>query len=264
MRRTAIVAAALCGVMAASNGLVNAAEPPTAAPIAVSYDALPPALDLVPFAVVDIPVAPELQVGTNVPQAAVLADGGVVLVDEQQPIAYLVGRDGSTSSVALDGSPKFIVATPGPSCTDSRVQRRGGALEFVAIALTGANAGAGRRPASHRRSVARTSNCPSGLRQHGRRRRRPHPPAGCGDDRSCRRQRRPGWNRAGAAVADRRRRRRQRRSRHVVAGNPAQPRLDDRRSPASRRRRRPRDSGGVYWTTSARPTGRRASSRRCR
>ena len=140
MRRTAIVAAALCGVMAASNGLVNAAEPPTATPIAVSYDALPPALDLVPFAVVDIPVAPELQVGTNVPQAAVLADGGVVLVDEQQPIAYLVGRDGSTSSVALDGSPKFIVATPGPVVYGLQ-STAGGALEFVAISLAGANAG---------------------------------------------------------------------------------------------------------------------------
>ncbi len=126
----------------------GAAEPTGAAPlsaapgtsIAVSYADLPPALDLVPYAVVDVPVDTELEVGTNVPQAAVLADGGVILVEESSPTAYLVGRDGSASSVALDVTPKFIVATPGPVVYGLDAPPDG-ALEFVAVSLTGANAG---------------------------------------------------------------------------------------------------------------------------
>ena len=106
----------------------------------VGYDDLPPALDLVPYAVVDVPVDDEFEVGTNVPQAAVLADGGVILVDAQLPTAYLVGRDGSVSSVALDVVPKFIVATPGPVVYGLE-STEGSGLEFVAISLIGPNAG---------------------------------------------------------------------------------------------------------------------------
>ena len=97
-------------------------------------------LNLVPYAVVDVPVDAELEVGTNVPQAAVLADGGVILIDEQVPTAYLVGRDGSASTVALDVVPKFIVATPGPVVYGLE-PTEGTGLEFVAVSLTGLNAG---------------------------------------------------------------------------------------------------------------------------
>ena len=111
------LAVAIAAVAAPGAAEPTGAAPLSAAPgtaIAVSYADLPPALDLVPYAVVDVPVDTELEVGTNVPQAAVLADGGVILVEESSPTAYLVGRDGSVSSVALDVTPKFIVATPGP------------------------------------------------------------------------------------------------------------------------------------------------------
>ena len=74
MRRTGIVAAALvCGTVA-SPGVIGAA--PSGEPIAVSYADLPPALNLVPYATVEVPVDTEFEVGTIVPQAAVLADGG--------------------------------------------------------------------------------------------------------------------------------------------------------------------------------------------
>ena len=137
------LAVAIAAVAAPGAAEPTGAAPLSAAPgtaIAVSYADLPPALDLVPYAVVDVPVDTELEVGTNVPQAAVLADGGVILVEESSPTAYLVGRDGSASSVALDVTPKFIVATPGPIVYGLDASPDG-ALQFVAVSLTGANAG---------------------------------------------------------------------------------------------------------------------------
>ena len=139
MRRTAIVAAAIsCGALIP--GSTSAAPPAPGEPIAVSYADLPPALNLVPYAVVDVPVDADGEFGTNVPQAAVLADGGVILIDERVPTAYVVGRDGSASTVALDVVPKFLVATPGPVVYGLEPSE-GGALEFVAISLTGDTAG---------------------------------------------------------------------------------------------------------------------------
>ena len=198
---------------------------PPGTPIAVSYDDLPPALDLVPFAVVDIPVDAELEVGTNVPQAAVLADGGVILVDEQQPTAHLVGRDGSVTV----GRPRCRTEVhrrhPGPGRVRTGVHRRGAGLEFVAISLIGAERRAGRRPSTDRRSVALPRIARRDVRQHSRRRRRPRPPAGGGDDRPRRRLRRPGERGRRPAVADRRRQRRDRRFSAVAADDRAPPRL---------------------------------------
>ena len=138
MRRTGIVAAALvCGTVA-SPGVIGSA--PSGEPIVVSYADLPPALNLVPYATVEVPVDTEFEVGTIVPQAAVLADGAVILVDERQPIAYVVARDGSASSVTLDVTPKLLVATPGPVVYGLEAPA-GGALEFVAVSLAGPTAG---------------------------------------------------------------------------------------------------------------------------
>jgi Putative peptidoglycan binding domain len=134
----------LAGTLAAA---AEVATPAPGTPIAVSYADLPPALNLEPYAVVDVAVDTELEVGTNVPAAAVLSDGGVILVDERSSSAFLVGRDGSASAVTLDVVPQFIVATPGP-VVYGLAEAGGGGLEFVAVSLVGANAGhvVARRP----------------------------------------------------------------------------------------------------------------------
>ena len=43
-----------------------------------------------------------------------LSDGGAIVVDGRTATAFLVGHDGSVSSVRLDVVPRFVVATPGP------------------------------------------------------------------------------------------------------------------------------------------------------
>jgi Putative peptidoglycan binding domain len=135
-----VVAAVACGVAGCQGATAAAAPAPPGAPITISYADLPPALNLVPYAVVDVPVDTELEVGTNVPEVAVLADDGAILVDEGGSNAFLVGRDGSVSSVALDVLPRFIVATPGP-VVYGLAEAGGGGIESVAISLMGANAG---------------------------------------------------------------------------------------------------------------------------
>ena len=135
-RRWVIGATALPFVLGA--GSAGAAAPATT--VAVSYDDLPPALSLVPYAVVDVPVESASEVGTNVPEVAVLPDGGAILVEDTLSTAFLVGRDGTVSSVALDVVPHFVVATPGP-VVYGLAEAGGGGLEFTATALSGPTAG---------------------------------------------------------------------------------------------------------------------------
>jgi hypothetical protein len=133
----AVVAAvlAMVGLDASTADPAGAAAAPDA-PISVSYTDLPPALDLIPYATVSIPAS-----DGSVPQVGVLSDGGAIVVDDGTSVAWLVGRDGSASSVPLDVVPRFVVATPGPVVYGLAETSDARALEFVAVALMGANAG---------------------------------------------------------------------------------------------------------------------------
>ena len=102
----------MVGAEASTAPTAGAAAAP-GAPISVSYTDLPPALNLIPYATVPIPAGADSGAG-DVPQVAVLSDGGAIAVDDRTSTAWLVGRDGSMSSVPLDVVPRFIVATPGP------------------------------------------------------------------------------------------------------------------------------------------------------
>jgi peptidoglycan hydrolase-like protein with peptidoglycan-binding domain len=144
--RSRTIIAALAILAAAPAGA--AAAQPAEDPIAVSYTDLPPALNLAAYARVDVPLEPAAATAAGVPQAAVLPDGGVILVEDTTATAYLVGRNGRWSSVPLEVVPRFIVATPGPVVYGLAESTAAGGLEFVAIALLGDNAGrvVARRP----------------------------------------------------------------------------------------------------------------------
>jgi peptidoglycan hydrolase-like protein with peptidoglycan-binding domain len=134
-RRT--VAAAVLAMIGIDAGAAApaAAAPDEAAPIAVGYTDLPPALDLVPYATVAVPAGAEL------PEVAVLSDGGAVVVDGGTSTAFVVGSDGGVSAVPLDVVPRFVVATPGPVVYGLADTDDSGAPEFVAVALAGPDAG---------------------------------------------------------------------------------------------------------------------------
>jgi peptidoglycan hydrolase-like protein with peptidoglycan-binding domain len=106
--------------------------------ISVSYTDVPAALNLAPYATIEMPA--EAADPAQVPEVAVLADGGAIVVDHAGSTAYLVGVDGSVSSVALEIVPRFVVATAGPVLYGLA---DGGASgpEFVAISMMGSNAG---------------------------------------------------------------------------------------------------------------------------
>src|SRR5262245_61979262 len=108
MSRRAVAAAALVmiGVDAGAAATAAAASPEPGAPIAVSHTDLPPALNLVPYATVSLPA--DTDPAATVPEVAVLSDGGAIVVDGSTSTAFLVGRDGSVSSVPLDVVPRFI------------------------------------------------------------------------------------------------------------------------------------------------------------
>src|SRR5262245_13573379 len=136
----AVVAAvlAMVGVDASTAASATAAAPGT--PITVSFTDVPAALNLVPYATVPIPADADAG-AADLPEVAVLADGGAVLVDDRSATAFLVGRDGSVSSVPLEVVPRFVVATPGPVVYGLAETSDARGLEFVAVALMGANAG---------------------------------------------------------------------------------------------------------------------------
>lgn len=146
--RQLAVAGALGLVVAGGAGIAPAAAAPAGGErLGVSYTELFEPLVLQPYAEVEVPVDAEFEVRANVPSAAVLPDGGVVLVEPLLSSAFLVGRDGTTSAVALDVVPTFVVATPGPVVYGlSEVD--GSGLDFVAVSLAGDTAGrvVARRP----------------------------------------------------------------------------------------------------------------------
>jgi hypothetical protein len=130
----------MVGVDASTAAPAVAAAAP-GAPISVSYTDVPPALNLVPYARLPIPADAEAG-AADLPELAVLSDGGAIVVDGHTATAFLVGRDGSMSSVRLDVVPRFVVATPGPVVYGLAETSDARGLEFVAVALMGANAGA--------------------------------------------------------------------------------------------------------------------------
>lgn len=71
-------------------------------PIAVSFDDLPPALNLMPYAKVDVPLDAEFD--SSVPEVAVLPGGGAILIEDELSAVFLVGRGARSSSVARRGT----------------------------------------------------------------------------------------------------------------------------------------------------------------
>src|SRR5262245_18804667 len=100
----AVVAAVLAMVGVEASTTASAAAAAPTAPIAVSYADVPAALNLVPYATVPIPTDAG---AAELPEVAVLADGAAIVVDDRSATAFLVGRDGSVSSVPLDVVPRF-------------------------------------------------------------------------------------------------------------------------------------------------------------
>jgi hypothetical protein len=141
----AIAASALAAVTLAPDGIDNAeaAEEPSqaapAGPLAVSYTAPPPSLVLTPYASIPIPVGAETE--ANVPEVAVLPDGGAVVVDRPSG-AYLVGSNGMRSgAIPLDVTPTHIVATAGPVVYGFIPREDLAGVSVGAIALDGPNVG---------------------------------------------------------------------------------------------------------------------------
>jgi hypothetical protein len=141
----AIAASALAAVTLAPDviGNAEAAEEPSqaapAGPLAVSYTAPPPSLVLTPYASIPIPVGSETE--ANVPEVAVLPDGGAVVVDRPTG-AYLVGSNGARSgAIPLEVTPTHIVATAGPVVYGFIPRADLAGVSVGAIALEGPNIG---------------------------------------------------------------------------------------------------------------------------
>ena len=144
-RVIAVAAIALAAMTLARDvtGTAEAAGAPTqaapAGPLAVSYTAPPPSLVLTPYASIPIPQGSET--APNVPEVAVLPDGGAVVVDRPTG-AFLVGSNGQRSgAIALDDTPTLIAATAGPVVYGMVAGDEGGATHMVAVALDGPNIG---------------------------------------------------------------------------------------------------------------------------
>jgi hypothetical protein len=138
---TVLAAASVAGgpadvASAASRSRVQA---PPAASIAVSFTAPPPSLVLTAYASIPIPMGSETE--PNVPEVAVLPDGGAVVVDRSTG-AYLVGSNGvSSGAIPLVETPTHVVASAGPVVYGFIPREDLAGVSIGAIALQGPNTG---------------------------------------------------------------------------------------------------------------------------
>jgi hypothetical protein len=135
-----LVPAALASGIATAAASSPAPTPTApAGSLTVSYTAPPPSLVLTPYASIPIPQGPETE--PNVPEVAVLPDGGAVVVDRATG-AYLVGSNGQRSgAIPLEATPTQIVATAGPVVYGFIPREDLAGVSIGAIALEGPNTG---------------------------------------------------------------------------------------------------------------------------